>query len=52
MTPSEVAAVLGLDEQDAVRVVPFEERPFVRRPKPDAQPERSVVLPFEGVSRG
>lgn len=27
MTPSMVAAVLGLDEEDAIRAIPYEDRP-------------------------
>lgn len=49
MTPSEVAAVLGLDEQDAVRVVPFEQQPFVRPESAPAEPRR-VTIP--GAANG
>lgn len=37
MTPSQIAAVLGLDIEDAIVAVPLEDKPFVRRGRaPDA----------------
>lgn len=44
MTPSQVAAVLGLDEEDAVRLVPLEDAPFEPPvPPPDAVlPQRRI----------